>query len=199
MSFKDELITLGACKEAIKWVGDKPRFEVWETCRRGDWMLWVASKKNVDRKLLVLAACDCAELADKYLNDKSREPARKAIAMARAWCNGEVTTEEVKHAADAATYVADAAYSTAVNYATYAAAYAAYAASANAAYAADAADVAAVAAYAAHAAEVVTYAADAAAYATDTYASDVFNNARYQTLVNCADIVRKYISWEVLL
>jgi hypothetical protein len=165
LTFAQELIKLDACKDAIAWVGDKTQSEAWATCQRGDWMLWLAVKKNVDRKLLVQAACDCAELADPYLTDGAREPVRNTLVVVRAWCRDEATIEEVKRAAyaiaahaaaDSATYAAAAASATdaAADSAAYAATYAAYAAAASA----------------------------AVAYVT-----------RLQTLAQCADIVRKWI------
>ena len=51
---KELLLKLDACPEAIKWVGDKTLQEAWDTCKRGDWMLWLyARSSNYDiRKFL---------------------------------------------------------------------------------------------------------------------------------------------------
>jgi len=144
------LTEVGACHEAVKWAGRKTHKRAWETCKRGDWLLWIAGKFDVDRKLLVLAACACAKTALKYVPNGEDRP-RIAIETAEAWTRGKATIEQVRVAADAA-------------YAAYhAAAYAAYRAAAYAAYAA--ADAAAHAAY--HAAAHAAYraAADAAAHA----------------------------------
>jgi hypothetical protein len=168
MTFAQELVELYACREAKAWVGDKTQSEAWATCQRGDWMLWLAGKKNFDRKLLVQAACDCAELADQYLNDATREPARNALAVARAWCRDEATIEEVQQTVRAA----DAAV----------AAGAAAGATVNAARAVNAA------AWAAHAADAAAYAATYTAVAAGAAA-----DAQQQTLAQCADIVRKWI------
>ena len=29
-----------ACDEAVIWIANKSTQEVWETCERGDWLLW---------------------------------------------------------------------------------------------------------------------------------------------------------------
>ena len=140
MNHKDLLERLGACVEAQRWYDGRDSREAWEVCERGDWLLWVAARLGVDRKLLVLAACDCADSALRHVPDGEDRP-RKAIEAARAWCLGEASINEVRAAAHAAC----------------------------AAYAADAAACAAAraAACAAHAAACAAHAAHAAAYAAD--------------------------------
>ena len=124
---------LGACGDAVQWAKGKSLKEVWATCARGDWMLWLCGRMDgklgwATRQELVLAACDCAELAlpgfEKEYPDDKRP--RTAIETARKWANGEATREEVRTAADAAAYAAHAAY--AADAAAHAADAAAYAA-----------------------------------------------------------------------
>jgi len=163
-STKDILTKLGACPEAVKWAGRKTHKKAWGTCQRGDWLLWIAGKLNVDRKLLVLAACGCARTALKYIPVGEDRP-RIAIETAEAWTRGEATIDQVRTAAHAAAAYADAAHA--------ATAYAADAAHAAAAYAAAAY---AVAAHAVAACAAAAYAAVLAAARKDI-----------------ADIVRKII------
>ena len=172
------LVELNACSEAQEWASGKSLAAVWKTCKRGDWLLWLcgkmADKPNwPTRKEVVLAACDCAELALKYVPEGEERP-RKCLETARAWAAGNATTDEVRMARRAAY------------------AYAAYAADAAAAYAADAA--ASAVAYAAHAAyAAVAYAAEAAyayAYAYADADADA-DAARTKTLAKCAVLVRK--------
>jgi hypothetical protein len=92
---------LGACPEAIEWAGDRTPEQAWRECPRGDWLLWAAERVGVDRRLLVLAACDCAETALVHVPDGEERP-RMAIETARAWARGEATIEEVRAAAGAA-------------------------------------------------------------------------------------------------
>ena len=133
------LVKLGACSEAVEWVGDKSPAVAWKTCKRGDWMLWLCGKLSGEpggkgRKKLVLAACACARLSLKYVRKGEKRPL-KAIQTAEAWARGKrgVTIEQVRTAA-AAAY--DAAYAAAAYDAAYAAAYAAAATAADAVYAA---------------------------------------------------------------
>jgi len=133
MNTRKILLKLGATCEGFEWAADKPLQEAWETCHRGDWMLWAAEKVSVDRKLLVAAACDCAELALPYVPSDEDRP-RIAIETARKWLRGEATLEEVRAAAYASSAY-DAAYA-AYAYAAYADSAAAYAAASDFAYAA---------------------------------------------------------------
>ena len=200
--FSQLLSELGACVEASAWSKGKSLSAAWKDSKRGDWMLWLCGRMAdkpgwPTRKEVVLAACDCAELALKHVPAGEDRP-RKCIETVRAWAAGTATLDDVltarraaaAYAADAyAAYAADAyaADAYAASYAAYAASYAAYAASyaAYAAYATDAAYAADAAAYTAYATDAA-YAADAAAYATD--ATD--NRVRAKTLAKCADLVR---------
>ena len=113
------------CRDAVRWAEDKKTLsEIWRTCDRGDWLLWAAAKVGIDRKIIVAAACDCAELALKYV-PKGEDRPREAIETARKWIKGEATLKEVRNASAAAAYAAAAD--------AYAAAYAAAAAAAYAA------------------------------------------------------------------
>jgi len=105
-STKDILTELGACTEAVKWAGRKTPKKAWETCKRGDWLLWIADKLNVGRKLLVLAACACARTALKYVPAGEERP-RLAIEAAERWADNP--TEKNKVAAWAAAGDAGAA------------------------------------------------------------------------------------------
>ena len=129
------LVELNACSEAQEWAGGKSLAVVWKTCKRGDWLLWLcgkmADKPNwPTRKEVVLAACDCAKLALKYV-PKGEERPRKCLETVRAWAAGNATIDEVRTAKRDAAYAAADATD-----AAYAAAYAAADAAADAASAA---------------------------------------------------------------
>jgi hypothetical protein len=162
---------LDACNQAREWAKGKSLAEVWKTCHRGDWMLWLAARYgDVPLKTIVAIACDAVEPALAFTTDPLPT---QTIAVVRRWLKDDATIEEVRAAANAA---ADAA--------SYAAAYAAYAtddADDAAAYAADAA---------ADAARAAAYAADAADYAAARAAAAA---ARAASLLFSADICRKYI------
>jgi hypothetical protein len=132
---KELLIKINACNEAKKWAGDKTWKEIYTTCHRGDWLLWLFKKTNPnDLQLLTLAKGHCVNTVRHLMKDEKSIAAVDAVI---AFGEGQITREELDDAADA----------------DYAAAYAA----------ADAADAAAAAAYAA--ADAAAYAADAAAAA----------------------------------
>jgi len=144
MTIQEKLLELDACEEARDWAAEKTLSEIWATCERGDWMLWLAQRSpGVDFRLLTAAKAACAEFSRPYMKDKR---SIKALDMAHAFGRGECSADDLAAAASAA----------------YAAASAAYAASASAAASAAYASAAASAAYAASAA---AYAAYAAAYA----------------------------------
>ena len=66
LTFRDELIALRACPEAVKWVGDRTREQAWAECERGDWTLGYAAAAGLSRKELVLAICACVGLRSGY-------------------------------------------------------------------------------------------------------------------------------------
>jgi len=181
MKFTEKLESMHACSDAVEWVAHRGIIKAWRECPRGDWMLWLAGRLDIDRKLLVMAACDCAETALKYVPDGEDRPA-KCIQVTRNWCNGTATIDEVR----AARRDADAAY--------------AYADDADDADAADAAAAATAATDAADAAAdaAAAYAADAAAAAAYAYAAAYPANARSDALLTCADLVRKRIPVSVI-
>lgn len=128
--FDKLLKDLNACTEARKWAKGQSFYHVWTTCERGDWLLWLCARMTgkdgwPTRQQLTLAACDCAELALKYVESGEDRP-RLAIETARKWARGEATLDEVRSARRAAC----AAYAAAADAAAvaYAAAFAAAAA-----------------------------------------------------------------------
>jgi len=143
MDLMTALSNVGACEEAKRWLAAErlrapmatKSQERWDACQRGDWMLWLAAKANVDRKRVVMAACACARLALVHVPAGEMRPLA-AIETAEAWCRGEATIEQVKAARDAAwrcpasaaAAAASAAYAAYADAAAYAAAYAASAA-----------------------------------------------------------------------
>ena len=122
---RDRLVKMGACEDAVAWVGDRNITAAWAECQRADWMLWLAGRV-VKRPLIVLAACACARTALRYVPTDENRP-RVAIETAERWARGEATIAEVRSAtADADAYAYAAAYTAA----TYTAATCAYAAAA---------------------------------------------------------------------
>ena len=132
---KEILKKLNACKEAVEWAGDKTWEEIYNTCHRGDWLLWLFKKTNPDDlQRLTLAKGHCANTVRHLMDD---ERSIKAVDTAIAFGEGKATREELNAAAAAAYYAAGtpaaaaaaaAYYAAAAAAAAYYAAYAAYAA-----------------------------------------------------------------------
>jgi hypothetical protein len=139
----EKLSRFNPCSDAMEYfLSQKNYKEAWENCERGDWMLWIAKKLDIDDRKLTMAKYHCAAQVLHLMKDRR---SINAMAASLRYANGEINRDEL--AADAA--AADAADAAAT--AAYAAAYAAYAAdaadaaataAATAAYAADAADAA---------------------------------------------------------
>ena len=183
--FSDLLTSLDACLQAREWAKGKSLQSAWKTCKRGDWLLWLsghmADKPGwPTRNEVVLAACDCAETALRYVKAGDDGP-RKCIATVRAWADGKASLYDVGTARRAAA-------ASAASYTSYTSADAA--ADAAASYAAAAAADAAAASYASYAAD----AAAAASAADAAAAASAADAARTKTRAKCAVIVRKRLS-----
>lgn len=98
-TFKDLLIELNACEEAIQAAGNMTIEEAISTCHRGDWLLWLAAKIEIDEKKLSLAKGYCANTVRHLMRD---ERSIKAVDAAIAYGNGLIHKNELKLAADAA-------------------------------------------------------------------------------------------------
>ena len=62
-SFAALLDELDACDDARRWARGKTLAEAWATCRRGDWMLWLAEKMRTAGYDPLLTAQDAARIA----------------------------------------------------------------------------------------------------------------------------------------
>ena len=180
----DSLNVLRACDQAVAWCLTQPDLETaWQTCERGDWMLWLAGRLSGPvgdprRILLAIAAADCAQPAVDAMREGAVKPASvECLRVTRAWADGAASLDDVRMARQSAAAAACAAC------AAYADAYAAYADAYAAACAAADAAACAAASYAAY-----------AAYAAAAYAAA----ARIKSLKKSADICREILTEEVL-
>jgi hypothetical protein len=171
---KFDITPFKPCRGGLNYYSGKASFEeAWRNCERGDWMLWIAAKLNIDSRLLTKATAMCANTVRHLMKDSR---SADAVDAALRYANGEIGEDELekyKIAALAAEIVAfDAVNSVNAN------AVNANAANANAAK--TAAKTAAVpsAAYAADVAcDVACAAACAADYYTDAYAANQLKTA----------------------
>ena len=104
--FTELLKELNACKAAGEWAEGKTLTEVWETCHRADWLLWLAVMMAdkpgwPSREQAILSTCDCAETALKFVPKGENRP-RKAIQAARDFAGGRIDRWELADAGSAA-------------------------------------------------------------------------------------------------
>ena len=94
---KFEIEKFNACKESIVFRKNYPDFKTaWENCPRGDWMLWIAKKLNVDLLKLTTAKALCANTVRNLMRD---ERSTKAIDVAILFGQGKASREELDAAA----------------------------------------------------------------------------------------------------
>ena len=90
------LKAISACESGQEWADGQADYKTaWDTCERGDWMIWIASKQ-LDNRKLTGAKAECAGLVEHLMKDEELRVAADAAYAAYA------------AAADAAAY-ADAA------------------------------------------------------------------------------------------
>jgi len=114
-----------------EWAKDKTWTEIYSTCHRGDWLLWLFKKTNPDDlQILTLAKGHCANTVRHLMKD---ERSTRAVDAAIAFGEGKITQKELAAAVSAAVSAAASTDYAAAYAATYATTYAAKAA-ANTAY-----------------------------------------------------------------
>ena len=134
MKFKDKLIKMDACEEAVKWVNGKGLKTAWKTCRRGDWMAWYIGRNKdalglSDMRLITAAKVKTANLVKHLMKD---ERSLNALRVAQKFADGKATRKQLAWSADEA-WSADAASAAAAAWSAAAAAASAAAAAAAAA------------------------------------------------------------------
>lgn len=94
-TLKDFLKKHDARKEFYEFAKDLTLEQFLETCKRGDWILWLFWKSNPDstRELTLAKAC-CAEIALPLMDDKR---SRDAVQVAIDFGRGRVRAKSLKH------------------------------------------------------------------------------------------------------
>lgn len=170
---------LEAPEEIRTWARAQPTAEAaWASCERGDWLLWVAYRINLNRKLVTLATCACVRLALPHVRQGDMRPLH-AIETAEAWARGRYISkrEWLSVDADIAKAVAECPDLTAADFATRAARAAIEAPR----------DISP-----AHAAECVAYAFYEASF--EKVGPSAAATAQAEAFRKCADIVRQTLS-----
>jgi hypothetical protein len=70
MTFKEQLVKLRACNEAVAWVGDKTLKQAWRTCHNPYWMLWILTKTDLD---LIDPLCTIAKRVLHLIPEKHKQ------------------------------------------------------------------------------------------------------------------------------
>jgi len=107
------LRSLSPCEEGFKFAkGCESLHDVFETCERGDWLMWLLRRtKKIEKKHFVMIAIACAErcldrFEKKYPND---DRPRKAIESAKKWVKKSTKRNAAAAAASASAYAAASA------------------------------------------------------------------------------------------
>ena len=100
-----KLEKLNACGEAILYVRtQKSVAEAWKNCERGDWMLWIAKKLNVDDRKLTMTKATCVKQVEHLLKDQRSKDALQACFD---YATGRISREELNILAENAYAAAD--------------------------------------------------------------------------------------------
>ena len=101
LQFAEYLKSINACDPACEWQDGKDLETVWNTCERGDWMIWllVNSENEVTDRELRLIAVKCARQVQHLMKD---ERSINTLDVAERFANGEATQEELTAARAAA-------------------------------------------------------------------------------------------------
>ena len=91
-----------ACRGSIEWVEENnisTLEDAWNTCNRGDWLLWMADKLGIDKHKMTICGALCAHTVVEHMeNPRSRNAVRVAFLFGR----GKATFQELKEARTAA-------------------------------------------------------------------------------------------------
>ena len=100
-----EIEKFNPCSEAMEFRNKFDTFEeAWNACPRGDWMLWISQKLDVDIRVLTLAKGYCANTVIKLMKD---ERSKNAVKAAIKFGKGLIELSELNAAAYAAYAAAD--------------------------------------------------------------------------------------------
>lgn len=92
--FNDYLLSLRACADALQWSEGKSWPEVYKTCFRANWLLWLyARSKGFDNRKFVLAKAKCVMLCKDLLPN---DTFKSALDTAIRYGNAEVSKDELE-------------------------------------------------------------------------------------------------------
>ena len=103
-NFASELRKIGACPEAVAWVGARDRAAFWRECPNPFWMLRYAERVGVPLRQFVRAAARLTELA-LHLAGEDFAVCRATIGTALVWAK-HPSRQRAAWAAEAAAWAA---------------------------------------------------------------------------------------------
>ena len=107
-TLRDRIAHMRPCGGAVAWLGDQTDPALaWAKCDRGDWMLWIAARLGVDRRLVGRAKVDCARTALPYVREEDLLAVLLALHVAEEFAAGRAGEDDCWAAADAAAAAAD--------------------------------------------------------------------------------------------
>ena len=103
-TFAETLRQIGACSEALAWVGQRTAADAWRECKSSEWMLWLFGHLPIEiaPQEWRLLSCDFAEAAVKYADEETAAVCEGTIEVARRHALGDASDEELAAASDAA-------------------------------------------------------------------------------------------------
>ena len=105
--FQERLKEIEACAEGLEWAKNLTPRQAWETCDRGDWLLFWARAEKCSHRKTVLARTRFNKLFLHLITDKR---CVNAIDVSERYGLGEATLEEFYAALDEATKAVDKIY-----------------------------------------------------------------------------------------
>jgi len=96
-----------ACPKAKKWAQGKTIEQAIDQCHRGDWLLWLAEKLKVDKRLLAGTAGHCANTVRHLMKNEISE---RCVDFCILYSNGEATDKQLIEAWNRAEAVSNASY-----------------------------------------------------------------------------------------
>jgi len=78
--WSDKLAALTPCSPAVEWAREQPsEATAWQTCQRGDWMLWLVGKLDTS-----------APYSDEHLSrEQMLQLSRNALDVITQWAGGK--------------------------------------------------------------------------------------------------------------
>jgi hypothetical protein len=177
---KFDLTQFDICKPPLDFYDNYDSFEdAWNACPRGDWMLWIAARLEIDFRTLTLAKSRCARTVIHLMKDIR---SINAVEVSEQYGLGKATEEELHKAYQEAYDAASCATSCAASYTAYDAAVAAFSAATG------------YAAYASYAASYATasYAASSSSSSAG-YAAIAKSTNQQQTSDICREILTELV------